>query len=512
MDSKAINKLIRSEVWPILRDQGFTVFESRSAFAYKAQFINVVSFQSFNSYNAEVLGCTTYSFTPRLGVYVIGSTGEDRVKRDRAGRLQPFEYECSFRSELRKRAPVDGFSRDDIFYIDPEGRTTAHCFHELKHLCQEVAPLWFKANNDLDETLSRMRRSDESSSAPFLDASGRPGSYNWNRLESVLLLLKHQKLQTQLSTEAALDSINRTIGNILDFSTIQSGRPGEERYAAEIGELWEQLGTFRPIPPCAENSMPGHSCLNGPIWAPGETQQPDSVGSTSPSIPLSTRKQFWPMLKSAGFSEFTDRLAHRVSKHIVEVIEFLPVDPYERKTWNLPAGLFRVGVGVFWPSLREDGLLRKNRIGEPRPIVNECHISNWLAPGARTCKTARTAFDAIEDASAVLAGSGLGWLDLFRDYESALLQLQRKDWELFWCYPMMRGYGASSSSRRLIYIALLKLLLGSITESNEFMRLAEAAVITWYPDHLRPRYGEWVDQVKQRLCEVEALLSPHSEA
>ena len=128
MDSKAINKLIRSEVWPILRDQGFTVFESRSAFAYKAQFINVVSFQSFNSYNAEVLGCTTYSFTPRLGVYVIRSPGEYRVKRDKAGRLQPFEYECSFRSELKKRTPVDGFDRDDIFYIDPNGGTTAQCF------------------------------------------------------------------------------------------------------------------------------------------------------------------------------------------------------------------------------------------------------------------------------------------------------------------------------------------------------------------------------------------------
>jgi hypothetical protein len=499
MDSKAINKLIRSEIWPILRDQGFSVFDSRSAFAYKAPFINMVSFQSFNSYNAEVLGCTTFSFTPRLGVYVIGSPGEHRVKRDKAGHLQPFESACSFRSELRKRTAVDGFARDDIFYIDPEGRTTAHCFNELKYLCNEVASLWFKSNNDLDDMLSRMRRAEESNSASFPDACGCPGSYNWNQLESVLLLLKHRNSQTQNSAEVALASINRTIGTILDFSTIQSGRPGEESYAAEMGELWSQLGAFRPMPVCAENSVTDRGCLNGPIWVPSEAHLADSV--SSPSLPsvLSTRKQFWPLLKNAGFSEFTDRLAHRVSKDVVEVVEYLPMDPYECKTWKLPSGLFRVGVGVFWPSLREDGLVRMNRMGDPRPIVNECHISNWLSPETRTCKTARTAFEAIEDATAALVGPGLRWLDIFRNYESALSQLQRKDWELFWYYPMMRGYGASSSGRRLVYIALLKLLLGSTKESKEHIRLAEAAVHTWYPEHLRLRYGAWVDQVKHRL-------------
>jgi hypothetical protein len=502
MDSKAINKLIRSEVWPILRDQGFSVFDSRSAYAYKAPFINVVSFQSFNSYLAGGLGCTTYSFTPRLGVYVMGSPGEYRVRHDRMGRLQPFEYECSFRSELRKRTQVDGFEREDIFYIDPEGRTTAPVLNELKYLCSEVAPLWFKANNDLDSALSRMRRAEESSSTPFLDAPGRPGSYNWNLLNSVLLLLQHQSSQTQHSAKNALDSLNRTAGTILDFSTIQSGRLGEERYAAEMGELWKRLGTFRPTPVCAENSMTGRTCLNGPIWVPRESQPADPIRTQDEPILVSPRKQLWPMLKSAGFSEFTDRLAHRISRDVVAVVEVLPMDQCECKTLDLPVDLFRVGVGVFWPLLREDGLVRKNRMGEPRPIVNECHISNWLAPETRTCRKARTAFDALEDASTALVGSGLGWLDIFTNPESALSQLQRKDWELFWCYPMMRGYGANSSGRRLIYTALHKLLLGSRTDSEEYVRLAEAAVVTRYPEHLRLRYAAWVDEVKHRFRDL----------
>jgi hypothetical protein len=502
MDSKAINKLIRSEVWPILRNQGFSVFDSRSAFAYKAPFINVLSFQSFNSYNAEILGCTTYSFVPRLGVYVVGSPGEHRVKRDNAGRLRPFECECSFRGELRKRTPVDGFAQDDIFYIDPNGRTTAQCFQELRCLSSEVAPLWFKANNDLDALLSRMRHAEEPNSAPFPDVIGLPGSYNWNRLRSVLLLLKHQQSPTEQSSSNALASISEAMGTILDFSTIQSGRPGEERYAVEMRELWEQLGNFRPVPVCAEKSMSARGCLDSPTWTPAKTQLPGSVGSPNLPIPISARKQLWPILKGAGFSEFTDRLAHRVSKHLVEVVEFLPMDPVERKASSLPAGLFRVGVGVFWTALREDGLFRENRMEEPRPTVNECHISNWLVPETPSCENAKMAFDSTEDASAALTGPGLGWLDALRNHQSALSQLQRKDWELFWCHPMMRGYGAESSSRRLVYIAHLKRLLGNISESEEYVRRAESVIHTWYIEHLHVRYGAWIDQVKLRLREL----------
>jgi hypothetical protein len=509
MDSKTINKLIRSEVWPILRKQGFSVFDSRSAFAYKHPFINVISFQSFNSHLAEGLGCTTFSFTPRLGVYVIGSPGESRVKRDKAGRLRPLEYECAFRRELKKRTPVDGFARDDIFYIDPEGRTTANCFQELKYLCSEVTPLWFRANNDLDDILHRIRRAEEHSRTPFTDATGVPGSYNWNRLLSVLLLLKHQQSPNEQTASEALDSINRLIGTVLDFSTIQSGRPNEERYAAEIHELWKQFGNFRPIQVGSEESRTLRGSLDGSAWATvptnreGTIDYPDSIDS------VSARKQFWPILKSLGFTEFTDRLAHRVSKHLVEVIEFLPMDPAERKALNLPTGLFRIGVGVFWPVLGEDGLVRKNRMGEPRPVVNECHISNWLVPEAAIYK--QTAFDSFEDAARILQGPALEWLNVLRNPDSALSFLQGEDWELFWRDPLMRGYGAHSSSRRLVYMGYLKCLLGEKAEAQQYILRAEKTLHAWYFEHLHHKYENWIDQITVRISELDRLSTTATE-
>jgi len=75
-------------------------------------------------------------------------------------------------------------------------------------------------------------------------------------------------------------------------------------------------------------------------------------------------------------------------------------------------------------------------------------------------RKARTAFESMDDAVAALSGAGFVWLDLLRNCESALALFQRRDWELFWSYPMMRGYGASGSSRRHVYIAYLNILLG----------------------------------------------------
>jgi hypothetical protein len=166
------------------------------------------------------------------------------------------------------------------------------------------------------------------------------------------------------------------------------------------------------------------------------------------------------------FPQFTDRLAHRVSRNL----EYLPIDPAERRAWNLPNHIFRVGIGNHWPALAEDGLLRKNKTGEARPTVNECHISNWLIPEAVARTGPRTEFKSMKDAAAALSGPGRAWLDLLRNCESALALLERRDWELFWSYPMMRGYGASSSSRCLVYTAYLNLLLGKMPEYEDHIR------------------------------------------
>lgn len=69
MDSKVINKVINKNIWSFLKEQGFIMFTPRSAWRFNQDTIEIIDFQSFNSCLAEVLGCTTYSFTVNLAIY-----------------------------------------------------------------------------------------------------------------------------------------------------------------------------------------------------------------------------------------------------------------------------------------------------------------------------------------------------------------------------------------------------------------------------------------------------------
>jgi hypothetical protein len=499
MDSKTVNKLIRSEIWPILRQFEFSHFDERNAFSYRGKFINVVNFQSFNSYHASALGCTTFSFSVNLGTYIVGNPGAQYVRQDATGRLMPYESQCPFRSRLRKRTPVDGFSRDELFFIDSEGRSAGPCFEELRYLVSNCLPGWFNEHNDLDSLIAQMDAVDETGERIEIDTSGNPGSYSWNSLKSVLLLLKHKTSQTPQSAARLKASLDQTIGTILNFSTIQSGRISEEQYASNMRELWPQEECFRPAMGCVEGTSNEVNCIESPIWSAVGN---DSVLQSQPpnSEPAaSSRKDLWPILKRAGFSEFTDRLAHRISDQTVEVVEFLPMDPFERKERNHPPGLFRLGMGVFWPPLAEDGLYRRGKKGLPRPKADECHVSNWMAPRLRTDQWARTAFHSATDAIQSLTQPGLRWLDMLKDPAQTLTLLQCADWELFWFYPMMRGYGASGSSRRLAYLSLLCKLLGRRDESLDYFRQAELAVDSSYMENLRPHYRDWISSIRERL-------------
>jgi hypothetical protein len=204
MDSKAINSLIRSEVWPLLRKQSFTTFEARTAFRHRDPFIDVVNFQSFNKNLAERLGCTTFSFALNLGVYVIGSSREDRLKRDRRGELLPREYECSFRTQPEKRSPRDGFQRSDIFSIDGAGKSVAVCFDEARYLLSEAAPVWFDSHSDLSRLISRVENSSN-------------GSLTSNDLLATLRRADYRRFATSETGHMLFQQVEALIGSYFDL-------------------------------------------------------------------------------------------------------------------------------------------------------------------------------------------------------------------------------------------------------------------------------------------------------
>jgi hypothetical protein len=158
MDSKVVNKQIRAIIRPYLKSEGFTRFTSRSAWRYRPNIIDVVNFQSFNSYLAGSLGCTTYSFALNLGCYFpdIPSHYPNQI-RIKDGDLVPEEYHCHFRLSLRKSLPQRGFPRDDIWYVDPEGRYLNAVIEDAKNVLKNDAKKWFERYQSLNEVLVELR-------------------------------------------------------------------------------------------------------------------------------------------------------------------------------------------------------------------------------------------------------------------------------------------------------------------------------------------------------------------
>lgn len=142
MDSKTVSKQIRKEIKPLLADNGFTRFTSRSAWRFGQETVDVVNFQSFNAYNADVLGCTTYSFSVNLGVYPIYLARELLVKHHE-GSPAPEEYMCPFRRSLRKRLAQPEFPDVRIWYVDPSGDYLVKALHDVRMLLLSEGLTWF---------------------------------------------------------------------------------------------------------------------------------------------------------------------------------------------------------------------------------------------------------------------------------------------------------------------------------------------------------------------------------
>ena len=102
MDSRDVAREIKRVVWPALRDEGFDAFTGRRAWRYCEPAVETVNFQSFSASVADAVGCTPFSFSLNLGVWVAGDTEAKALKPDTKGRPRPAEWECTKRTRLAK--------------------------------------------------------------------------------------------------------------------------------------------------------------------------------------------------------------------------------------------------------------------------------------------------------------------------------------------------------------------------------------------------------------------------
>ena len=175
MDSKEVNKAIRREVWPALKAVGFTKFTSRNGWRFHEDRVDVVNIQSFNSYLAEGLGCTTFSFGVNLGCLLryVPEVSAGRMKSWNGYPL-PAEYECHFRGGLRRTFVQPELERRDIWHIDAAGGYLDPSVNDARELLSSRGTDWFRRFEDRSAIIRILLEGEEDNDQ--LWGFGAPGS------------------------------------------------------------------------------------------------------------------------------------------------------------------------------------------------------------------------------------------------------------------------------------------------------------------------------------------------
>jgi hypothetical protein len=163
MDSKDVNREIRRSIWPLLKEHRFTKVSPRTAWRHGDQQIDVINFQSFNSYNADVMGVTTFSFAVNLGTYLRYVPPEWPPKKITDGIPYPAEYECQFRGRLSCRLSQPRSKDANVWLVEKDGRNLLWCINDVAQQIPD-ALAWFERLQDKATVLRILQEEGENMS------------------------------------------------------------------------------------------------------------------------------------------------------------------------------------------------------------------------------------------------------------------------------------------------------------------------------------------------------------
>lgn len=154
MDRSFVSRVIRKISWPIVRERGFTDLSRPTARRDCDDRIEIINFQSFNSYLANGIGCTTFSFALNLGIFSRRIPHPRPIKLYEASKpFRPEEHHCHFRRKLTKTPNVDALKRLDVWSVQPDGSNVEDLVLDAAFKIREDAFPWFERYRSLDDVL-----------------------------------------------------------------------------------------------------------------------------------------------------------------------------------------------------------------------------------------------------------------------------------------------------------------------------------------------------------------------
>jgi|SRR5918994_2997156 hypothetical protein len=161
ISSREVNAALRQHVWPELRQQGFTSRTQRTAWRHGSDVVAVVNFGSFNSYIAESIGVTPFSFSVRLGIRARASRRDREFIQVKDGDLRPREEECDVRRVLWKRLVQPESEWPDVWYVRRDGSNLREVVEDARAVLLGEGLRWIDEFSDLRRLLAFARSEPE---------------------------------------------------------------------------------------------------------------------------------------------------------------------------------------------------------------------------------------------------------------------------------------------------------------------------------------------------------------
>jgi hypothetical protein len=152
ISSRHVSAAIRSVIWPILKRRNFDEFTSRTAWMHTPEAIRVVTFQSFGTYLASSVGCTTYSFALNLGVFYPCVPDAPWAGRWPEGyfdpRPRPSEAACHARMRPTKNIEQAELAHRDIWYVRADGSNLDVAIDDARRVLETIGLPWLDRFSD----------------------------------------------------------------------------------------------------------------------------------------------------------------------------------------------------------------------------------------------------------------------------------------------------------------------------------------------------------------------------
>ena len=196
IDSRVVDRALRTAVWAAIGHQGFERRVGRTAWRDRLSCVEVMNVQSFDRYLADQMACTPYSFSVNLGVYwpaIAALASTHRIVTDPA---RPREQHCQARNHLAKGiaqpdpdpslppppildprlGPRRWRDRPDVWFVASDGSNLEEVVADATAQVLRVGLPWLERMSDPDEALRAFEGRRGTTHAPGIVAEDYGGA------------------------------------------------------------------------------------------------------------------------------------------------------------------------------------------------------------------------------------------------------------------------------------------------------------------------------------------------